>query len=469
MAPERFFLELDPPGNTSAELPHVVIVGGGFAGLKAAQALRGKPVRVTLIDKRNFNLFQPLLYQVATGLVSEADVASPLRQLLGKAPNIQILLGEVEEIDPTAKEVVFNDRRFRYDHLILATGSGSTYFGHEEWRPEAPPMKIIEHADEIRRRVLMALEEAEQTPDPQRRQLLQTVLVIGAGPTGCELAGSVVDLMKNAVANEFKQLDPSHSKVVLIDPGERVLRAMHPSLSAAAGSYLQSLGVELELGGRVQSIQGGRVTLSQKGADGSTRTLEGGTVCWTAGVRASHLGKLLAEQTGCEVDRGGRVVVQADFSIPEHPEIRVVGDLCSYSHTADAQPLPGMAGPAVQMGTWVARDILARSQGREHGPFRFTDFGSMAVIGRTYAVADLRGLRLSGFPGWLLWGVAHLAFMPDTENRLTLLTKWLWQIATNQRGARVITGRPGPHMGVEVGLERRELASDPAAVEPAQT
>jgi NADH dehydrogenase len=465
VAPERFFLELDSPGDTSAELPHVVIVGGGFAGLKAAQALRGKPVRVTLIDKRNFNLFQPLLYQVATGLVSEADVASPLRQLLGKAPNIQILLGEVEEIDPGAKEVVFNDRRFRYDHLILATGSGSTYFGHEEWRAEAPPMKIIEHADEIRRRVLMALEEAEQTPDPERRRLLQTVLVIGGGPTGCELAGSVVDLMTHAVANEFKQLDPDHSRVVLIDPGDRVLRAMHPDLSAAAGHYLQSLGVELELGGRVQSIAAGVVTLSQHQADGSSsiRTLEGGTVCWTAGVRASHLGKLLAERTGCEVDRGGRVVVQTDFSIPGHPEIRVVGDLCSYSHTADAKPLPGMAGPAVQMGIWVAHDILARCQNRQHAPFRFTDFGSMAVIGRTYAVADLRGLRLSGFTGWLLWGVAHLAFMPDTENRLTLLTKWLWQIATNQRAALVITGRAGQHMGVEVGLERRELSEAPGA------
>ncbi|QVL53783.1 MAG: NAD(P)/FAD-dependent oxidoreductase [Cyanobium sp. M30B3] len=471
MAPERFFLELDPPGNTSPELPHVVIVGGGFAGLKAAQALRGKPVRVTLIDKRNFNLFQPLLYQVASGLVSEADVASPLRQLLGKAPNIQILLGEVEEIDPKAKEVVFNDRRFAYDHLILATGSGSTYFGHEEWRAEAPPMKIIEHADEIRRRVLMALEEAEQTPDPQRRQLLQTVLVIGAGPTGCELAGSLADLMRQAVANEFKQLNPGLSKVVLIDPGDRVLRAMHPSLSAAAARNLQSLGVELELGGRVQSIASGVVTLSHKLADGSssTRSLEGGTVCWTAGVRASHLGKLLAEHTGCELDRGGRVVVQPDFSIPGHPEIRVVGDLCSYSHTADGKPLPGMAGPAVQMGTWVARDILARCQGREHAPFRFVDFGSMAVIGRTFAVADLRGLRLSGFPGWLVWGLAHLAFMPDTENRLTLLTKWLWQIATNQRAALVITGRAGQHMGVEVGLERRELASVPPPVEAAQT
>ncbi len=458
MAPERFFLELEPPGD-SASLPHVVIVGGGFAGLRAAQALRGKPVRVTLIDKRNFNLFQPLLYQVATGLVAESDVASPLRQLLGKAPNIQILLGEVQEIDATAREVVFNERRFAYHHLILATGSGSSYFGHEQWRAVAPPMKILEHADEIRRRVLMALEEAEQTPDVQRRQLLQTVLVIGGGPTGCELAGSLMDLLRHAVAHEFKQLDPSHSRVLLIDPGDRVLRAMHPSLSAAAGRYLQEMGVELMLGARVQEITGGLVTFSQKHADGSsgTRTLEGGTVCWTAGVRASHLGRLLAEQCGCELDRGGRVVVQADFSIPHHPEIRVVGDLCSYSHTADSRPLPGMAGPAVQMGTWVANDILARCQGSGHSPFRFIDFGSMAMIGRNVAVADLRGLRLSGFPGWLLWGVAHLGFMPAHENRLILLAKWLWRIATNQRSALVITGHADQHMDVKVGLERREL------------
>jgi NADH dehydrogenase len=272
--------------------------------------------------------------------------------------------------------------------------------------------------------------------------------------------------MRHAVAHAFKQLNPDHSRVVLIDPGDRVLRAMDPSLSEAAGSYLRTLGVELELGGRVQSIASGVVTLSQKMADGSssTYTLEGATVCWTAGVRASHLGKLLADHTGCELDRGGRVVVQPDFSLPGHPEIRVVGDLCSYSHTADGKPLPGMAGPAVQMGTWVARDILARCQGRDHAPFRFVDFGSMAMIGRTFAVADLRGLRLSGFPAWLLWGLAHLAFMPDTENRLTLLTKWLWQIATNQRAALVITGRTDQHMGVEVGLERRELAAVPEAV-----
>jgi NADH dehydrogenase len=271
--------------------------------------------------------------------------------------------------------------------------------------------------------------------------------------------------MTHAVEQEFKQLDASQSRVVLIDPGDRVLRAMHPSLSEAAGHHLQKVGVELVLGGRVQSIREGEVVVNLKDPDGSTtsRTIAGGTVCWTAGVRASHLGKLLAERTGCDVDRGGRVVVEHDFSIADHPEIRVVGDLCSYSHTADGKPLPGMAGPAVQMGTWVARDIVARSQGNSHPPFRFLDFGSMAVIGRTFAVADLRGFRVSGTLGWLLWGLAHLAFMPDTENRVTLLIKWLWQITTNQRASLLITGHPNQHMGVEVGLERRELAGDPAA------
>ncbi|MCH9713942.1 MAG: NAD(P)/FAD-dependent oxidoreductase [Cyanobacteria bacterium] len=470
MAPERFFLELDPPDATLKNQPHVVIVGGGFAGLKAAQALRGQPVRVTLIDKRNFNLFQPLLYQVATGLVSEADVASPLRLLLGKAPNIQILLGEVEDIDPTAKEVVFNNRRYAYHHLILATGSGSSYFGHEEWRAEAPPMKILEHADEIRRRVLLALEEAEQTPDPAARQRLQTAIVIGGGPSGCELAGSLMELMQRALARDFKQLDPRQSRVLLVDPGDRLLRAMDPSLSAAAGDYLRKSGVELVLGGRVQVIRDGTVEVAIKQADGtaSSRTLEGATVCWTAGVRPSHLGKLLADRTGCELDRGGRVVVGPDFAIASHPEIRVVGDLCSYSHTADAKPLPGMAGPAVQMGTWVARDILANLQQRQQPPFRFVDFGTMAVVGPGFAVADLRGWRVSGAMGWLLWALAHLAFMPDPENRLTLLTKWLWQIATRQPAGLVITGRSNQHLGVEVGLEDREPASVAAPVEAPQ-
>ncbi|WP_216899977.1 NAD(P)/FAD-dependent oxidoreductase [Synechococcus sp. CCY 9618] len=462
MAPERFFLELDPPSEAMREWPHVVIVGGGFAGLKVCHALARKPVRVTLIDKRNFNLFQPLLYQVASGLVSEADVASPLRQMVGQAPNIQILLGEVVDIDPAAKEVVFNDHRYGYDHLILASGSGSTYFGHEEWRPLAPPMKILEHADEIRRRLLMALEEAEQTRDPERRRFLQSVVVVGAGPAGCELAGSLIELMHRAIRRDFKQLDHHLCRVVLVDAVERVLPTMHPKLSAAAAGHLERAGVTLVMRSMVKGIAPGRVALD--GPEGH-RELQAATICWTAGVRASRLGALLAERTGAPVDRGGRLLVEPDFSIPGHPEIRAVGDLCAYLHTADGRPLPGMAGPAVQMGAWVAASIL--NQNGSLAPFRFTDLGSMAVIGPFYAVADLRGLHVSGLAGWVLWALAHLAFIPDTENRITLFTKWMWQIATRQRTALLITGRPDQHLGVDVGLYRAQLHPPEPAAAPA--
>ncbi len=463
MAQERFFLELDPPDGAMADWPHVVIVGGGFAGLKACHVLAGQPVRVTLIDKRNFNLFQPLLYQVASGLVSEADVASPLRQMVGQAPNIQILLGEVVDIDTGAREVVFNDHRYGYDHLILASGSGSTYFGHEEWRPLAPPMKILEHADEIRRRLLMALEEAEQTRDPERRRFLQSVVVVGAGPAGCELAGSLIELMHRAVERDFKQLDRAQCRVILLDAVDRVLPAMAANLSRDAAAYLERAGVELRLNTLVAAIEPGRVLLRRPPDAGGGEAdadaegigdLEAATICWTAGVRASRLGRLLAERTGAPVDRGGRLQVEADFSLPGHPEIRAVGDLCHYAHTADGRVLPGMAGPAVQMGGWVARDILAGLEGRRNAPFRWFDLGSMAVIGPWYAVADLRGLHVSGLAGWVLWALAHLAFIPDTENRIALFSKWMWQIATRQRTALLITGRPDQHLGVDVGLER---------------
>jgi NADH dehydrogenase len=363
---------------------------------------------------------------------------------------VQVLLGEVEEIDTQARRISFNDRQISYDHLILATGSGSSYFGHDDWREQAPPMKILEHADEIRRRVLLALEEAEQTPDPERRAILQSVVVVGGGPSGCELSGSLMELMVHALGRDFKQLDPAQCKVTLVDPGDRVLRAMDPSLSAAAGAYLQSVGVELLLGGRVQTIEAGKVVVNTSAGE---RTLEAATLCWTAGVRASQLGQVLADASGCSVDRGGRVVVEPDFSVPGHPDIRVIGDLCSYSHTADGKPLPGMAGPAVQMGGWVAADIVARIQGRSHKAFAFTDFGTMAVLGPLHAVADLRGLRVTGLLGWILWGLAHLMFMPANENRLTLLTKWLWAIASRQRASMLITGRPNQHLNVEVGLE----------------
>jgi NADH dehydrogenase len=450
---ERFFLELDPPEETMRAWPHVVVVGGGFAGLKLCHGLARQPVRVTLIDKRNFNLFQPLLYQVASGLVSEADVASPLRQMVGNAPNIQILLGEVTDILADERQLVFNGQRYSYDQLVLASGSGSTYFGREEWRPLAPPMKILEHADEIRRRLLMALEEAEQTSDPGQRAFLQTVVVVGAGPAGCELAGSLIELMHRAVQRDFKQLQRNDCRVVLVDLVDRVLPTMAAPLAEAAAGHLEGAGVELRLGLKVEGIAPGRVCLS--GAAGSQQ-LEAATICWTAGVRASRLGRLLSERTGCAVDRGGRLLVEPDFSIPGHPEIRAVGDLCCYSHTSDGKPLPGMAGPAVQAGGWVARDILARLGGDTVAPFRWLDLGSMAVIGPWYAVADLRGLHITGLAGWLVWALAHLAFIPDTENRIALFSKWMWQIATRQRTALLITGRPDQHLGVDVGLFRAE-------------
>jgi len=450
---ERFFLELDPPEETMRAWPHVVVVGGGFAGLKLCHGLARQPVRVTLIDKRNFNLFQPLLYQVASGLVSEADVASPLRQMVGNAPNIQILLGEVTDILADERQLVFNGQRYSYDQLVLASGSGSTYFGREEWRPLAPPMKILEHADEIRRRLLMALEEAEQTSDPGQRAFLQTVVVVGAGPAGCELAGSLIELMHRAVQRDFKQLQRNDCRVVLVDLVDRVLPTMAAPLAEAAAGHLEGAGVELRLGLKVEGIAPGRVCLS--GAAGSQQ-LEAATICWTAGVRASRLGRLLSERTGCAVDRGGRLLVEPDFSIPGHPEIRAVGDLCCYSHTSDGKPLPGMAGPAVQAGGWVARDILARLGGDIVAPFRWLDLGSMAVIGPWYAVADLRGLHITGLAGWLVWALAHLAFIPDTENRIALFSKWMWQIATRQRTALLITGRPDQHLGVDVGLFRAE-------------
>ncbi len=315
----------------------------------------------------------------------------------------------------------------------------SSYFGHDDWQAFATPMKSLSDAMTIRQQVLSALEEAEQTPDPARRRLLQSVVVVGGGPTGCELAASLNDLLRHTLERDFKQVDPLLCQVTLVDPGDRVLRAMDPQLSKAAGEHLQRCGVELLLGGRVQAIEAGRLVV---GTANGPVTLEAGTICWTAGVAASPLGQLLAERSGCSLDRGGRVVVEPDFSIAGHPEIRVVGDLCSYSHTADGHPLPGMAGPAVQMGGWVAEDILARLHHQTHGAFAFADFGSMAVVGPLFAVANLRGLKLSGPLGWLVWGLAHLAFMPDTENRISLLTKWLWLIVTRQRSALLIPDSP---------------------------
>ena len=446
MAGAQFFLELEPPNDRLRHAPHVVIVGGGFAGIHACKALAQADVRITLIDKRNFNLFQPLLYQVSTGLVSRGDIATPLRELVGKQRNVQVLLGEVTTIHPEGKQIVFNGKAYGYDHLILATGSGSSFFGHDDWRTFAPPMKILEHAEEIRRRLLMAMEQAEQTPDPDARQFLQTVVIVGAGPSGCEMAGAVSELMRWALNNAFKQLDPHRTRIVLVDPGERVLRAMPIQQSEAALASLQRDGIEFIPGSRVQTMRPGEVLISTP--DGERR-IQAATVIWTAGVRPSHLGRRLSESTGCALDQTGRVVVQPDFSIPSHPEVRIAGDLCNYSHTPDGQPLPGMAAPAKQAGQFIGRDIAAIVANRPRPAFRYVDFGSMAVLDRASAVADLKGFHFSGGAGWLLWAFVHLVLTPDWENRISLSVKWIFALLTQQRAAILLTGMPSQHMALD--------------------
>ncbi len=446
MAGEHFFLELEPPEERLRRAPHVVIVGGGFAGIHACKALKDADVRITLIDKRNFNLFQPLLYQVSTGLVSRGDVATPLRELVGTQRNVQVLLGEVTAIQPEGKQIIFNGKACSYDHLVLATGSGSTFFGHEEWRTFAPPMKILEHAEEIRRRLLMAMEQAEQTPDQEAREFLQTVVIVGAGPSGCEMAGAVSELMRWAMKNSFKQLDPDKTRIVLVDPGERVLRAMPEMISAAALQSLTDDGIEFLPKGRVQTMRPGEVIVGT--TNGDVR-IQAATVIWTAGVRASQLGKKLAAVTDCELDRGGRVIVEPDFSVPGHPDIRVAGDLSNYSHTSNGQPLPGMAAPAKQAGTFIGKDIAAIIADQQRPTFRYFDFGSMAVLDRSSAVADLRGLKFTGSIGWILWAFVHLVLIPGLENRISLSIKWIFALLTQQRAAMLLTGMPSQHMALD--------------------
>ena len=359
---------------------------------------------------------------------------------------MQVLLGEVTNVHPEGKQIVFNGKAYSYDHLVLATGSGSTFFGHDDWRTFAPPMKILEHAEEIRRRLLMAMEQAEQTPDPSARQFLQTVVIVGAGPSGCEMAGAVSELMHWALNNAFKQLDPSKTRIVLVDPGERVLRAMPAQQSEAALASLERDGIEFMPQSRVQTMRPGEVIIGTPDGD---RRIQAATVIWTAGVRPSHLGSKLAEATGCALDTGGRVVVQHDFSIPEHPEIRVAGDLSNYSHTINGKPMPGMAAPAKQAGTFIGKDIAAIVANRSRPTFNYFDFGSMAVLDRATAVADLRGLRFSGGVGWLLWAFVHLVLIPDWENRITLSVKWIFALLTQQRAAILLTGMPSQHMALD--------------------
>lgn len=422
----------------STSIHHVVIVGGGFAGLHAAQSLRRSPVKVTLIDRRNFHLFQPLLYQVATGGLSPADIASPLRSVLCRERNVCVLQGEVTGFDVAVRRVLLGESSIEYDTLILATGASHHYFGHRDWEPLAPGLKSIEDATEIRRRVFGAFERAEREPDAARQQEWMTFAVVGGGPTGVELAGAIGELAQHTLPRDFRHIDTRQTRVYLLEGTERILATYDEALSQAAAESLERLGVTVRTGSVVTDIQPDGVTI-RRGQQ--PETIAARTVVWAAGVQASPLGAALARATGAELDRQGRVGVGPDLSVPGHPEIFVLGDL-AHARQPDGRTLPGVAPVAMQQGAYAARLITRRLRGQETPPFRYRDRGSMAVIGRSAAVAQTGRLRLHGFPAWLAWLFVHLIYLVEFENRLSVLLQWAWNYFTRNRSARLITETP---------------------------
>jgi NADH dehydrogenase len=413
--------------------PHIVIVGAGFGGLAAAHGLAGANADVTVIDRRNYHLFQPLLYQVATAGLSPAQIASPIRAILRKAANVQVVLGKVTAIDKEAHTVSLEDRIVAYDYLVLATGARHSYFGRDDWEGAAPGLKKIDDATGIRRRILTAFEQAEAAQCPDERQRLLTFVVIGGGATGVEMAGAIAELARVALRNDFRNIDPRAARIVLIEAGRRLLPAFPTILSNAAREALEQLGVEVRLDHAVSHCDAGGVTVSDE-------RLAAGTIVWGAGVMASAA----AHWLGADKDRAGRVVVGGDLSLPSHPEIFCIGDTaCALDSTG--KPLPGLAPVAKQQGVYVARRLRALIRGRKlPGPFRYRGWGTMATIGRRAAVADLGWIKLDGTLAWLLWSAVHVSFLIGFRNRTVVMLDWLWSYFTFQSGARLITG-PGSH------------------------
>ena len=417
--------------------PHVVIIGGGFAGLACALKLRRAPVRVTLIDRQNYHLFQPLLYQVATGGLSPANIATPLRKIVGRCSNVQVLLGEVTAIDVARRAVAVAGHEIGYDYLVVAAGAENAYFGHDEWERHAPGLKSIEDATAIRGKILRAFERAEFVSDPDEIRHLLTFVIIGAGPTGVELAGAISEIARHTLRHEFRTINPEDARIILVDHSDRVLPPYPEGLSEAARTMLTELNVEVRNGLRVTDISAGSVTVTW---DGGEERIAAATVLWAAGVGASPLGERLADSAGLDLEKGGQVPVGDDLSIDGYPEVFVVGDMASARDESGA-PLPGVAPVAAQQGTYVAgciRDYLA---GRQTMPFRYLDAGMASTIGRGKAVARIFGLPLKGAIAWLAWLFIHLMKLVSFENRLLVLIQWAWNYTTWNRGARLITGR----------------------------
>jgi NADH dehydrogenase len=423
--------------------PHIVIVGGGFGGLNAARQLANTPTRVTLIDKRNFHLFQPLLYQVATGSLSPGDIAYPLRWVVAGAKNIRVWAAEVVDILPAENRLIFRDGAIDFDYLILAPGSIPFFFGHPSWEENLPGLKSLEDALAIRRQILLAFEAAERESDPTQRAAWLHFVVLGGGPTGVELAGAIAELAKETMRGEFRHIDLGQTQITLIEAADRILNTFPPALSRQAVASLRRKGVTVRTDTTFRAAAAGSVTL-YAGARAQEEQMAARTVIWAAGVKASPLGETLARQTGAALDRSGRVIVNPDLSVPGYPNLFVLGDLAHYAHQTGT-PLPGVAQVAIQQGRYAARLLLARHAGRpELPPFRYHDKGTMAVIGRNAAVVDLGKLRLSGFFGWLIWAFIHIAFLIGFQNKLLVFIQWAWYYLTRKRGARLITDPPAP-------------------------
>jgi NADH dehydrogenase len=414
----------------------VVIIGGGFGGLNAAKALRSAPMDVVLLDRRNHHLFQPLLYQVATASLSPADIATPIRKILSRQRNTQVILAEAKAVDTARRRVLLAEGELAYDYLVLATGSTHSYFGHEEWSPLAPGLKSIEDATEIRRRFLIAFEEAEVERDPEARRAQLTFVVVGGGPTGVELAGAMAEIARTEIPRDFRAIDTSTARVILIEGQSRILANFPEECSRAAQKQLEQLGVEVMRNAIVTQVD-------ERGVMVGDRRIDAASVLWAAGVRASPLGQTL----GAPTDRAGRVQVQEDLSIPDHPEVFVIGDLAAVRDPQTGQPVPGLAPAATQMGIYVGRLISREAAASRQGqpaparpPFRYKDSGTLATIGRNRAVAAVGKLRLSGLPAWLLWAIAHILFLVSFRNRIAVAFSWAWTYLFHDRGARLITG-----------------------------
>lgn len=416
-------------------MKRVVIVGGGFGGLYAAKALRDPDLEVVLVDRRNFHLFQPLLYQVATGGLSPGDIAHPLRSVLKRRRNVNVLLADVIGFDSAGSRVLLADGELPYDALVVAAGAVNHYFGHGDWQAHAPGLKSVEDATEIRSRILLAFEAAERQPDAALRARDLTFVVVGGGPTGVELAGALSEIANHTLKSDFRSIRPSDARIVLVEGADRLLLAYKPALAERAARDLAALGVVVRTGMLVAAIDAGGVTLK---AGERTERIDARTVVWAAGVRTSPLAERLAAATGVTLDRQGRVPVAADLSVAGHPNVFVIGDM-ALCQGADGKPLPGVAPVAMQQGGYVAGVITSRLHGAGVAPFRYRDRGSMATIGRARAIADLGWISYGGFLAWLTWLFIHLMYLVEFENRVLVFFQWAWNYFTWNRGARLIT------------------------------